>query len=122
VSGTYKNTPRDANIQLFSSYNDLTKLSISLEDLLTSKHQVYIKKIPAPDERIKTNKNNLPAHLQWWTDDPALTKSALITIRIPLENYINNGVDISNLSKLSFIFPTFISGGFLNIDDIEYTN
>jgi dienelactone hydrolase len=76
-------------------------------------------KIPDPDER--SSETVLKRGKVIMEDMRTLTKSAMITIRIPLAQYQAQGVDLSNIKELSFLFPGTGKGDVL-IDDIEFTN
>jgi hypothetical protein len=49
-----------------------------------------------------------------------LTKSALLTVRIPLSVYTGNGVDLTKVKLVQFNFPT-IGTGNIEVDDVEFT-
>jgi hypothetical protein len=48
-----------------------------------------------------------------------LTKSAMLTVRISLDEFSNNGVDLADVEMLELIFPG--GGGLVAIDDVEFT-
>jgi len=98
-------------------YPDLSKMKIRLVDgAIPPKFDEYLinKKIPVPSKRIDYTDPSTG-----WQDSKSLTKSALITIRIPLSSF---SIDLTNVKKLVFIFPVTVSGGKVDIDDIEFTN
>jgi dienelactone hydrolase len=79
-------------------------------------------KIPDPDVR-HDEKITRPGAAPW-VDQKALTKSAMITVRIPLAKYQTQGVNLSNITNLSFLFPGTVGGtggGEVIFDDIEFT-
>jgi pimeloyl-ACP methyl ester carboxylesterase len=80
-------------------------MKVALVDAGTQRHEVVVnKKVPDPDPRV---------------DDPSLTKSALMTIRLPLADYANN-VDLSKVASVQFVFPPTGAGN-IQIDDLEFT-
>lgn len=80
-------------------------MKVALVDADTHRHEVALnKKVPAPDPRV---------------DNPSLTKSALMTVRLPLADYANN-VDLSKVESVQFVFPATGAGN-IQIDELEFT-
>ena len=121
VSGEYATNPRSKNVRLFRTSNNLNNLSVEIEDTSSVKYSMPINKIiPEPDRRINTPRAIVERFD--WSDFEFLTKSALITIRVPLVDYRNNNVNLTNLKNIKLIFPSTVSEGFIDIDTIEFTN
>jgi len=68
--------------------------------------------IPKPDERP-------PAAMNSGIDTYA-SKSAMMTVRIPLSVFAGAGVNLSNITDLAFLFPGY-GQGIIDIDSIEFT-
>jgi hypothetical protein len=71
--------------------------------------------------------HRFPAPLGRTVPDPdprpdlaSLTKSAFLTVRIPLSIYRSNSVDLTKAKLVEFVFPT--GNGNIEIDDVEFTN
>jgi dienelactone hydrolase len=74
--------------------------------------------IPDPDPKVLVVFQEAP--LPPLTFDS--TKSALLTVRIPLATYADNGVDLTKVKLVRFEFPTAGSvSGNIEIDDVEFT-
>lgn len=84
---------------------DTMKIAIEDADNPAGRHQQPLpRKVPRPDPR--------PVH--------RLTKSALMTVRLPLSDFANNGVALVRAKYVEFIFPNSGSG-FVEIDSVEFT-
>jgi hypothetical protein len=86
----------------------INTLRVALEDAngLPGRHEVVLPKaVPDPDLR---------------PDVASLTKSALMTIRIPLAEYQSNGVDLTKLKIVELLFPAAGKGN-IEVDDFEFT-
>lgn len=106
-------------VKLPSLYSKIDHLKVELVDFSNNKYAIGLtKKIPEPDLR-KNVAIPLPTYI--WKDSDKLTKSALMTIRIPLNDYAIGGVDLTKIKEMSFIFPTTVVPGDITIDDIEFT-
>ncbi|MDL2296461.1 hypothetical protein LJC37_00720 [Bacteroidales bacterium OttesenSCG-928-E04] len=116
VSGEYATSSKNKEVNLFKIYNNLDNLAIEIEDSSSTKYTMPINKsIPSPDKRINITRNGR-------NDFEYLTKSALITIRMPLINYKNENIDLRNIKYIKIVFPSTSEDGFINIDTVEYTN
>ena len=81
-------------------------LKVVVEDTLAHRFAAPLgRTIPDPDRR---------------PDLVSLTKSALLTVRIPLSIYSGNGVDLTKVKLVQFEFPAAGSGN-IEIDDVEFT-
>jgi dienelactone hydrolase len=105
------------------AYPKLDDLQVRLVDTSTppNQHGVKIpKQVPNPDHRpsivVRTTLGDVEVEFR------ERTKSALMTIRIPLSEYQSNGVDWKSLSKLELVFPNNKESGKVIIDDIAFTN
>ena len=85
-------------------YVDLSKMEINLISLGGSSKKILNKDIPSPYYR------------------EYFTKSAMNTVRMALSEFANNGVDLTEVTKLEFVFPSFTSRYSVLMDDIEFTN
>ncbi len=126
-------TPIAYNAIINGTYSDLTDLEVQLSDGSTPYKRTVNTTIPAPHFReLRYNHNRsdsgstvddkgTSSHLDDTRtfEHQSLTKSALMTIRIPLSDYISNGVDVTSINELSLIFPA--GSGEVIIDDVEFT-
>lgn len=97
------------------TYNNLSLIEVSLKDTSNVSNQTKLKKtIPAPDLRGPT-KGYLSSGDP---DKESITKSALLTVRIPLSEFVS--VDLIHIKQVSFIIPSIGSGAFI-LDDLEFT-
>lgn len=81
-------------------------LNVVIEDATPHRFAAPLgRTIPEPDRR---------------TDQINLTKSALMTVRIPLSIYRGNGVDLTKVKLVQFEFPAAGTGN-IEIDDVEFT-
>ncbi len=117
-------------------YSSLELLEIKLVDAASGNHKRALnQRIPEPHYReVRYNygltQENIPSiddkGTPVATDDEIeheyqnLTKSAMMTVRIPLSDFDANGVDLTKVSEVSLIFPAG-TGGEIVIDDIEFT-
>jgi dienelactone hydrolase len=93
--------------QFVTDFSKIDDMVVYLYDTALQNHPAKMtRNVPDPDPR---------------TDDPLLTKSAMMTIRIPLIEYQANGVDLTNVKKIVLKFPSSGTGTVL-IDDIAFTN
>lgn len=98
------------------TYNNLSLIEVALKDASSVSNQTKIKKtIPAPDLRGPTRGYLANGRTP---DKEGLTKSALLTVRIPLIEF--GTVDLAHIKQVSFIIPSIGSGAFI-LDDIEFT-
>lgn len=120
VAGKYQNTTT-WDIELFPTYNDLSKLNVQLvsgtSTPVTSDH-VLNRKLPEPDQRMDYT-YPISGNVDW-RDKKSYTKSAMITIRIPLTAYTT--AILTEVTKINFVIPAVNTDGRLVIDDIEFTN
>jgi hypothetical protein len=85
---------------------DTMRVAIEDANSPSGRHAITLtREVPKPDFR---------------PDDASLTKSALMTIRIPLADYEANGVDLFKVKLVELMFPAAGSGN-IEIDDIEFT-
>jgi dienelactone hydrolase len=85
---------------------DTMRVAIVDANVPAGRHEVVLSRnVPNPDFR---------------PDDGTLTKSAFITIRIPLAEYSANGVDLTKVESAELVFPATGSGN-IEIDDLEFT-
>jgi dienelactone hydrolase len=108
-------------------YASLDELIVNLADALTDKSLKIPKKIPKPHLRetytlqaksVDTKGTPSPLDDEYFYEN--LTKSALMTVRIPLSDYENQGIDLTKITQLSLIFPSIGSGEII-LDDVEFT-
>jgi dienelactone hydrolase len=84
----------------------INTMKVAIVDANTHRHEVVLSRnVPNPDNR---------------PDDPALTKSALMTIRMPLADYWANGVDRTQVQSVELVFPATGAGN-IEVDDLEFT-
>lgn len=88
--------------------SSIDTMRVAIVDANTPSHRhemVLSRSVPTPDFR---------------PDDPTLTKSAFMTIRIPLADYSAHGVDLTKVKSVELMFPSAGSGN-IEIDDLEFT-
>lgn len=110
----------DPTQSTFTAYAKLDDLLVALVDTSTNRHGVKIsKEVPDPDLRpsIFRTINGVVEEVE----SRERTKSAMMTIRIPLSVYESNNVVLTSLAKLELAFPNNQFGK-ITIDDIEFTN
>lgn len=84
---------------------DTMKVALVDANVPPGRHEMVLsRKVPDPDSR---------------PDDPTLTKSAFMTIRIALADYQAN-VDLTKVQLVEFLFPAGGAGN-IEIDDLEFT-
>lgn len=111
----------DPTQSTFTAYAKLDDLQVALVDTATNRHSVKIpQEVPDPDLRpsIFRTINGVVEEVE----ARKLTKSALMTIRIPLSEYRSNSVLLTTLATLELVFPNNNQFGKITIDDIEFTN
>jgi hypothetical protein len=85
---------------------DTMRVAIADTKLPPGRHEIVLsRKVPDPDNR---------------PDDATLTKSAFMTIRIPLADFAANGVDLTTVQSVELQFPAAGTGN-IEIDDLEFT-
>lgn len=100
---------------VLAPYPSIDGLEIELVDGRGGNHsEVITRKIPDPIHR---NNISYPAPIGAYNP----VKSAMVTVRIPLSEYRENGVDLTNISNVTFIFPPG-GPGKIAIDSIEFSN
>jgi dienelactone hydrolase len=83
----------------------IDSMKIALVDTASNRHEASLTRtVPKPDPRVTST----------------LTKSAFMSIRIPLEEYGSNGVDLTKIQKVEFVFPAAGTGN-IELDDVEFT-
>ena len=102
-------------LPITSTYNNLSLIEVSLKDTSNISNQTQVKQIIlAPDLRGPTKGDLLNGDL----DKESITKSALLTVRIPLIEFVS--VDLTLVKQISLIIPSIGSGAFI-LDDVEFT-
>jgi len=103
------------------SYSDLSIIEVELH--YTGMPSPVYKKvvsrlIPEPDLR------KIPSSTIGGTFvTAALTKTAMMTIRVPLAEFQTNGVDLTKITKVQLTFPKALAKkGTVLIDDLEFTD
>jgi hypothetical protein len=105
-------------VSLSTTYNDLSNLKIQLidgDDLVSD--YILQQSLPIPDKRIN---KVIGSGASKQEDKEEFTKSAMITVRIPISSY--TGIALTNITKINFIVPAVTVDGRIVIDDIELTN
>ncbi len=81
------------------------RVAITDADTPSRRHEMVLSRtVPDPDFR---------------RDDASLTKSAFMTIRIPLADYAAH-VNLTRVQSVELMFPTAGTGN-IEIDDVEFT-
>lgn len=98
------------------AYSSLNTMKVGLTDIPGNPtHEVELTlNVPEPDHRAAADRPG-------WPDKPAATKSALMTVRIPTDEYGNNGIDLTQVKQVVIKFPAAGSGK-VALDNIEFTN
>lgn len=110
-------------------YKSLKEMKIKITDINGQKHeQVVGRELPNPHFRENQVNWNLSTLDRKGTSDISddkityvhqnLTKSAMITVRIPLATF---NVDLTKIKEISLVFPPTGSGKII-MDDMEFTN
>jgi dienelactone hydrolase len=93
-------------------------LKVVVEDILANRFAAPLgRTIPDPDHKFLVKFR--PAPLPPLTFN--LTKSAFLTIRIPLSIYTANGIDLTKVKLVRFEFPTTGAGN-IEIDNVDFTS
>jgi len=91
-----------------TGYESLEEMEVALKDTSGNEFPVKLnREIPRPGNR----------------NDEERIKSALTTVRLPLIDYSNGGVNLSSVKEVKLIFPKKSDAkGTIDIDDLEFTN
>lgn len=101
---------------------DIDKLEIGLKDNTNTVYPLLLEDnyvMPSTEQRATitiTDDNGL--HV---IDSDVFTKSAFMTVRLPLAEYSSLGANLSNVTNVIFTFPEK-GTGIIHIDSLEFTN
>ncbi|MCG8575262.1 MAG: hypothetical protein MI810_10290 [Flavobacteriales bacterium] len=108
---------------------DLSELKIGLKDHVDTKSLIVKDRFIIPDPHVRKDKRitipplSFTAGKNYWMDRASNTKVALMTIRIPLNEFALLGADLTKISEISLDFHrTKAITGTVDIDDVEFTN
>lgn len=101
---------------------DFSQIKVKLADISGISYDVLLSAIKVPEPDIRPEVFSDTGAAAGSTIYFNATKSALMTIRIPLSDYSNQNVNITQIKTLSFIFPAVTSEVAVILDDIEFSN